>query len=93
MNSHERATIRKCSKCGAETENFSKKSVWCKSCVSTYDKEIYQRKRAKILEQNVDHVIPLFGVEVCGLNVHTNMRVIPAKENHKKSNKLIEDIV
>lgn len=59
--------------------------------------KMYERSKIVSAESgilhHVDHVIPLFGVEVCGLNVHTNMRVIPAKENHKKSNKLIEDIV
>jgi hypothetical protein len=57
MDSHECATIRLCSKCGTEKllEHFSKKSVWCKPCVSAYDKAIYQRKREIILKQKVEY--------------------------------------
>lgn len=55
MNSHECAAIKRCSKCSVEKplEAFNKKSVWCKPCVSAYDKEIYRRKRETILAQKV----------------------------------------
>lgn len=36
---------------------------------------------------HVDHVIPLQGQNVSGLHVPENMRVIPALENIRKSNK------
>ena len=42
---------------------------------------------------HVDHIIPLKGQNVSGLTVPANLRVIPASENAKKSNKLVEDIV
>jgi hypothetical protein len=42
---------------------------------------------------HVDHIIPLKGQKVSGLTVPANLRVIPASENAKKSNKLVEDIV
>lgn len=45
------------------------------------------------IHHNVDHRIPLFGKKVSGLHVETNLRVIPAKENRSKGNKLVEDIV
>jgi len=37
---------------------------------------------------HVDHIIPLQGENVCGLHVHNNLRVIPARDNLRKSNKL-----
>lgn len=40
------------------------------------------------LAYNVDHIIPLQGENVCGLHVANNLRVILARDNQRKSNRL-----
>ena len=41
---------------------------------------------------HVDHIIPIISKEVCGLHVEHNLRIIPGKENKRKSNRLDEEI-
>lgn len=43
------------------------------------------------IPHQVDHIVPLQGLRVCGLHVETNMRVIPASENSRKKNHMIDE--
>jgi len=53
-----------------------------------YDQATNKTKETGVL-WHVDHIIPLRGVDVSGLHVLSNLKVIPAKENMQKGNSYI----
>jgi len=56
--------------------------------------EVYELAQARTnatgIKWEVDHVIPLRGVDVCGLHTPFNLRVVPMALNRRKSNKQAE---
>jgi len=45
-----------------------------------------RRRRANGEDVHVDHIFPLCSTELCGLHIHTNLQIIEAQPNRKKSN-------
>ncbi len=82
--------------CNAQ-RRANKKCAFVKWANKKKIKELYKEAQRLTMmtgiQHHVDHIIPLVNNKVCGLHVEHNLRVITAKENITKSNKLIEDIV
>lgn len=53
-------------------------------------REASRLQRETGIPHHVDHIVPLQNEMVCGLHVHWNLRAIPAVENMRKKNRLIE---
>lgn len=45
------------------------------------------------VQMHVDHIVPLKSKDVCGLHCEANLRVVPAVENIRKSNRLIDALM
>lgn len=67
---------------------YYRKIYWA---TPTWFTEAMRKQMAAIYEsagpgEEVDHIVPLRGKRVCGLNVPWNMQVISREENQQKSN-------
>ncbi len=51
-----------------------------------YQQAALMNKLNPEMEYQVDHIIPLNGELVCGLHMHENMQILPAKQNQAKKN-------
>lgn len=45
------------------------------------------------INHEVDHIVPIRGKRVCGLHTLANLRVVTAKVNSKKGNKLVDQLI
>lgn len=56
-------------------------------------RKVYERAREATLstgiQHEVDHVIPLRGASVCGLNCEANLQILTRSQNARKRNKFV----
>jgi len=49
---------------------------------------VWLRSDVTGIKWELDHIIPISGIDVCGLHVENNLQVIPAYLNARKNNHL-----
>lgn len=73
------------------TAKMKRQPTWLSKEQKQYIRCLYQlsamRSRESDIKWHVDHVVPLQGENVSGLHVPWNLKVIPAADNIKKTNK------
>jgi hypothetical protein len=93
-NKEKRRTIKLVCQRSREAGKLSRTPKW----LSAADKALIRARYAEArwmtartgIKHHVDHIVPLLGKSVSGLHVPWNLRVIPQRENAKKSNKFME---
>jgi len=89
-NKEKRRTIKLVCQRAREAGKHSRTPTWLtkehKSSIRAKYAEARWMTEKTGVKHHVDHIVPLLGKNVSGLHVPWNLRVIPAKENIRKSN-------
>lgn len=68
--------------------------LWLSAIEKAMIQEIYDVAKAKTMQtgikHHVDHIMPINGVNSCGLHLPWNLQVLTASENCSKKNKVLE---